>query len=363
MLTGENGIINKAQYAKDENIKAQIVEEINLAIESIKIQDTKDNILTELTKNKISKELSNFQLCSADNATINENESNDERKMENGDKIYLSKKNSDANDLIATITFYINDNNISIKDITLSNEKLSFLVDEVDIGSYVYYPVEYSNTIDFDSSFLVGEYKNEINGWRVIDKNGSGESGRVTLISAGVPLRMYHSKTDSSEVLPILNNLYKILPQKKDNNLDYFTESGFKNKEFDLTKIFNTGYENKDSILSFCAEEAINLYNNIMGNNVVVSQLPTIRNVFQSSEMSLNKDDVMKDLLGCGMTYWLATVNEEKTTELYDVYGMGFVYYNSYCNYGIRVVLELMPGLKTKNAYTGLDNDNAYIIF
>ena len=362
-LIGTNGLLTKTNEAKYKTIEAEITEELKLAIENIKIQDTKSNSSLVLNKKKISSELRNLQICSADNAIKNENESNDEETLKNGEKLYISKRESKPNDLIAIVTLYINENTIDIKDITFSNETFSFLVDEVNIGSYVDYPVEYNNVMNINISELVGEYPNGLNGWRVIDKKGSGESGTVTLISAGVPLRMYHSATKPSEVLPILNDLYKNLPKKENNRWDYFSESGFKNKEFDLTKIFNTGYENKNSIHSFQAEEAIKLYNNIMKKNTTISELPNIKNVFNNREMLLNKYSIMKDLLCCGMTYWLATSNEKKQTELYDVYQEGFVYYNSYNNYGIRVVLELKAGLKTNTTYKGLKKENAYIMF
>lgn len=99
-----------------------------------------------------------------------------------------------------------------------------------------------------------------------------------------------------------------------------------------------------------------------MDSNVTISELPSITNVFNSKVMSLNSDDSAKDLLGCGAVYWLATNNKEKPTELYDVFSEGFVYYHSYNNFGIRVVLTLKPGLQTKTTSTGNNQEDAYII-
>ena len=214
-LSGDNGIITQGKSSVEENFKSEVKEELNLLITSTIIENYENNTPIVLSKKKISDLLTNFQICSIDNALENETESNDENILENGSKIYLSRKNSSQNDMIAVATFSINDDSIYIKDISLSNESLPFLVDEVDIGSYVDYPVEYTNTIQMDNSFLVGNYNNEINGWRVLAKNGSGENGTVTLISAGIPLRFYHSATDGSQVIPILNNLYKTLPRKR----------------------------------------------------------------------------------------------------------------------------------------------------
>lgn len=99
-----------------------------------------------------------------------------------------------------------------------------------------------------------------------------------------------------------------------------------------------------------------------MDTNITVPELPGITNVFNSKVMALNSDDLTKDLLGCGAVYWLATNNKEKPTELYDVYSEGFVYYNSYNNFGIRVVLTLKPGLQTKTTHTGNSQEDSYII-
>ena len=75
------------------------------------------------------------------------------------------------------------------------------LVDVVDVGDYVNYPVGYNNVVTFTDD--VGnehiESISKLNGWRVL--SGDKETGEVTLISAGAPLSIFKSSDHTAEAI------------------------------------------------------------------------------------------------------------------------------------------------------------------
>ena len=85
----------------------------------------------------------------------------------------------------------------------------SYLSDVVKVGDYVDIGIEYRSTTVWED-----EYDKNMTGWRVLKVEGSGETGVVTLVSAGIPFYLM-SDGDMNElveyVLPNLNRTWEVL--------------------------------------------------------------------------------------------------------------------------------------------------------
>ena len=91
-------------------------------------------------------------------------------------------------------------------------DTLPDLIDVVEIGDYVNYPVYYENveTWNWGDGAISAGHLPKLNGWRVLSKDE--EAGTINLISAGVPLTLYKStdttaKTIASNMKSITNFL------------------------------------------------------------------------------------------------------------------------------------------------------------
>ena len=118
------------------------------------------------------------------------------------------------------------------------------LVDVVEVGDYVNYPVYYDNVVGFiavDGSAFPN-WKSKLYGWRVLSKDE--EEGTVTLVSAGVPLRLYRS--DAATAQSIASRLSSpsgfFNTQFSSTRIDgYYTENGFKGNN-SLKEVFTNKY-------------------------------------------------------------------------------------------------------------------------
>ena len=141
----------------------------------------------------------------------------------------------------------INDSSVFVTNRTLFDKNNSkYLVDNVEIGDYIDIGINYSNAdmSIFDSKYVNGNYgETGPLGWRVLNKNGFGVTGKVTLISAGCPLEFWNNNSNLELSMPILDNLSTKIDVKDitSNNInfenDFFVKNGFVTN--DLDTIFN----------------------------------------------------------------------------------------------------------------------------
>ena len=104
------------------------------------------------------------------------------------------------------------------------------LINVVEIGDYVNYPVFYDNVNTYidDKGVLYSQYKSKLNGWRVLNKNE--ETGEVTLVSAGVPLTLYKADTSTAATIAsklASTSLFINIPFSTGRVDGYFNANGF----------------------------------------------------------------------------------------------------------------------------------------
>ena len=225
------------------------------------------------------------------------------------------------------------------------------LVDVVEIGDYVDYPVEYENVVTWTESTGTAhsEYTSKLNGWRVLSKDN--ETGEVQLISAGVPLTLFKSTAATAQTIA-----EKMASTTEFLNIDFayslidgkFIKNGF-NKY---------GYQNEGLINAF-TNKFTNINNGIPEvRSVTKDDIDSVYQYFNGTtditvDGTLLDDIKYKELLNIPsiaseyyMKYWLAT--EAKSTHLWFVNGE----HNSRMNWfyntelGVRPVVTLKPNIK-----------------
>ena len=223
------------------------------------------------------------------------------------------------------------------------------LVDVVEVGDYVNYPVYYENVntwIGEEGEETYTEYVAKLNGWRVLSKDET--TGEVTLISAGVPLSMF--KTTSSTASSIASKLASttdflnigISTTIKDG---YFRRNGFSTYD-SLIDAFTNKYTKINSgipeVRTITLSDIQTLYNYFGGNGTISTGSP----------WTYVDDEMFKDMLivpsteGHWAYTWLATA--ASSSALWRVDGdVGRVQYYSFNRgFGIRPVVTLCPDVK-----------------
>ena len=109
------------------------------------------------------------------------------------------------------------------------NIQIVYLVDKVNVGDYVAYEAgKWSNTVATPNAssgnasfggYASGNDKAQsvqgtTNGWRVLNKSGSGATGTVTLVSAGIPVMAYYGTSSETN----MNSMYNALDNFASNN-------------------------------------------------------------------------------------------------------------------------------------------------
>ncbi|MBQ8380193.1 MAG: hypothetical protein IJX34_05185, partial [Clostridia bacterium] len=224
------------------------------------------------------------------------------------------------------------------------------LVDVVEIGDYVDYPVEYENvvthtSIDQTTSLIC---TSKLNGWRVLNKNE--ETGEISLISAGIPLSLVKTfdGTTTNEIVEKMSSTTEFL------NINFTTNQAdccFKENGFN-----RYGYQNEGLINAFT-----NKYTKINSGIPEVRSMTKddVDNVYQyfggqgitAIDTSVN-DKNFKDMIvtpsitsDYGSFNWLATIDEEKY--LWTIRGnFGIVGSGYNAILGVRPVVTLKPNIK-----------------
>ena len=235
MLSGDNGVLQRATDAKTNTDNAQIKEKIRLAYTSALTKDI-SNQKAEVQKSTFEDELE----VEFPNKTINIENSNDNKEW------------------IVTIDGVTE--NVPIgKDTPKNNGKLASEIFEatgttegkMHVGDYVNYPVYYDNvsTGEMDDCFPVDTYL----GWRVLSIEGTGDNAYIRLVSAGVPLNYYHGSVAATTVENLTTKFFNI---PIDSTSRYtFRDCGFKTAQngtkvtsiSDVMGLFNNSYTAKYS--------------------------------------------------------------------------------------------------------------------
>lgn len=220
---------------------------------------------------------------------------------------------------------------------------------KVEIGSFVDYPVEYTNVTTNFNENIVNLISEKSTGWRIMAINGD----TITLISTGVPLTygMYYSEENTEAVVNgDLGNLYKTLntdTSYQPNGYSYFSKSGFQDGTFDMTTVFSTGLEDTASIHVMTGDELTTLYNTLTEKQITVDDLYTTTTYLGNGTLGLEKDSMACDLLANGYEYYINQTVEKETGEYYLHYvSSGMLTSTRFSEKPLRVVLNLKAGIK-----------------
>ena len=209
------------------------------------------------------------------------------------------------------------------------------LVDVVEIGDYVNYPVYYDNPEVWAFANWEPEAgsNSKLNGWRVLSSDK--ETGEVTLVSAGVPLGFYFGESNATAIANKLKSTTEFLnigfASRKSG---YFDVSGLTiyNSLIDaFTNKYTKINEDIPEVRSMTKADVDNLYqyyNNTTETTVYNQPLD---------------DEKYKNMIDNGPPYYLATVYEYDSM-LYN--GMARLYAHSNHMLGIRPVVTLRPDVK-----------------
>ena len=218
------------------------------------------------------------------------------------------------------------------------------LVDVVEIGDYVNYPVAYNNVeTRFDENeIVVSGYVSILNGWRVLSSDK--ETGRVTLVSAGVPL-----------TTSLLDGKVSVAASKMESTSEFlnigttgetedimFLQNGFLGYK-SLISAFTNKYTVINSgipeVRSMTKEDVDSVYQYFGGTGITVRETPV-------------NDPKFKDMLAIPSTigkwsyYKLATISDSDSNAMWYVNGNdSCLFYNSYPS-GVRPVVTLKANIK-----------------
>ena len=230
------------------------------------------------------------------------------------------------------------------------------LVDVVEIGDYVNYPVYYNNVIAYGDGDHP-EYSTELNGWRVlkIDK----ENGEIQLVSAGVPLTLYRTEdSTAATVASKLSSTIEFLNISFDNHVDgCFGSNGF-NIYNSLIDAFVNKYTVINSeipeVRAMTKDDVDYIYKHFNGTDEV-----TVNGTPISDEKYKNMIYLPSKIEGyLYATYWLATNSNSQylwnvSSGVYaDRTGTKATHY-----FGVRPVVTLKPNIKAvgKDIYGAWD--------
>ncbi|MBQ8379858.1 MAG: InlB B-repeat-containing protein, partial [Clostridia bacterium] len=239
--------------------------------------------------------------------------------------------------------------------------KFPDLVDVVEIGDYVNYPVYYDNVVTWVETNGVEhpEYTSKLNGWRVLKKDE--ETGEVTLISAGVPLSLYKDNNGDT----CLEIASKMASTTEFLNIGFTTEQTdgkFRKNGFTIYDSLVEAFTNKYTIINGGIPEVramtledVNYIYKLFGETT-----DEINN--ENTDVVIN-DKKFKEMLAIpsntsSSQYWVATTTYNDN-RLWSVGGPEQrTGYTINFEFGVRPVVTLKSNIKA----TGKDIDGAWNI-
>ena len=199
MLSGNNSAPQKASEAVEKDAIAGAKDEV--------VMEAQSALLDYYNKKYVGRN-------ETDEASTQEIVSNAAEKAVNSAKNKNKRLLSDSGVTDNTITLqtksYTLTGTIDEKgNITWNSILKEYLVDVADIGEYVDIGINYQNMQKFISNDDIVT-TNELTGWRVLSKEGTGKDGTIKLVSAGCPLTYNHSYGQSDLSISTLGDLSTI---------------------------------------------------------------------------------------------------------------------------------------------------------
>ena len=330
MLSGNNGIIQRATDTKTINDDAQIRERIQLAYHSALTGGlgsyTKESLEGELEKE-----------FGENNYNVDDSDS---------DNWVLSAKGQ----------------SISIP----SGEKIPEVdYSDLSIGDYVNYPIEYENVETYDNNLSNENYTS----WRILSKEGSGKNAYIRLVSAGVPLNYlshnseWNNMNSEKSVENLTTKFFETQIDSNNSNGFVFYKCGFKDSTgtkitsmSDLKTLFTTGNARKytaisknslPEVQSLTKNDIDQIWGSTLSNETVTSNdLIAIPSKFPTSD-NLATSDVI-----------LATSKDARN--MWAVTYYGFIGDEGNGAQGIRTVVTLKPKIKFTLADSKINNTNTW---
>ena len=221
------------------------------------------------------------------------------------------------------------------------------LSNEIQIGDYVNYPVEYENLEVINASGT--SYVSPLEGWRILSIE---DDGTVNLISAGVPLTYYHEHEQGYSKISVENLTTNFLTTEfTSDSGNTYRESGFE-EEMALTQVFTNKYTSvKDdgitpNVRSITQEDIFSVKEDVLGEIGVTELI----------EGEFLDDALYEYLFEINNWYWIASEHSEKY--LWAVNQSGGVGNAANLSLGIRPVVSLKPQV----IFTGRDENGAWNI-
>ena len=328
-LTGDNGILTKAQSAKKVSTDAEIEEKIKLAVIASKINES-NTVDTDVLTTELNNQF--------------------------GDDGW-EKTEIDENTWKVTV----NGKSYKIDLTTGAIEKVT-IVEVLGVGSYVNYSVDYDNV----GTTSRGRYipKDEYAGkWRILDlgaHNSDGTYGTdenpVRIVSAGVPLSYYHYNNSSTSVTNLTTGFFST-PINTETDYNYY-KCGFKNGSTALTNIndvknlFNNNLTAKNGetpkVQAMTKEDLDKVYD-------PTGETTTTANTYVNDAKFDNMLAIpCKDQSSHYVYYLLASA--DNGNGLWIVGNSGRVYGNYYNTYGVRPVVSLVSNISITKGTNGAWN-------
>ena len=226
------------------------------------------------------------------------------------------------------------------------------LVDVVEVGDYVNYPVYYDNVVTWNED---SKYTSKLNGWRVL--SGDKETGEVTLISAGVPLTLYKSNATTAEDIAA-----KMASAIEFLNIDFTTtktDGKFVKNGFDTYSSLIEAFTNKyTKIVTFMNKDNATIYNMPMVRAMTKENVDSVYQHFggvgttsYNQVLSIQEKDMItipSTTNTLSSYYWLASANSEKGSNyLYFINGDENKLYSGHTQErGVRPVVTLKANVK-----------------
>ena len=327
LVVGDNGVLTQATNAVEKNREATAMEDVQMAWASATSEywsdwanDSSKNLSEYLTMDMLNKYLIDKGEI-IDEPTIDEN-------------IYMLDYYSNNQGIIYTLTID-GAGKTTITGSTTTDTK-QYLADIAEIGDYVDIGIKYEN-----KNGTVGN-ETTLTGWRVLSKNGSGESGNVYVVSAGVPLS-YYEKNDGTTSINTIGNLFKDDLTFSETIHNGFYSNGLKNSSGKIsnklaTEVFNKKLINTSSgIHAMTNNELKTAYNALGGTRLSYADYTT-----DDKFSNLGK---ASQLLHIGAHYWLGGETYNTSGSLWNVQSDGKYYCQDNMAIGIRPVISLKSGI------------------
>ena len=235
----------------------------------------------------------------------------------------------------------------------------AYLVDTVEIGDYVDIDIDYTNQELFLTGDTTATSRDQLTGWRVLSKSGSGASGTVTLVSAGTPLKYYHPSGGVSE-----SSLEYLADLNKEITLVSGSTQGFVINGLSSTNLAsiwssNSRINTTAGVHALTTSEVETAYAALTGVTKTIRELMSTSYALRTSNMQTaatgagnTMSTKANDLLGIGMAYWLGG-SSYSSSYLWGVLYDGIVYGSYFNTRGVRPVVSLNSGIQINSTNVG----------